>query len=700
MTSRYRVGIDIGGTFTDFVLFSDQAEELFQHKRLTTPQDPAEGALLGLDELLKIQGLNIADLDAIIHGTTLVTNAMIERRGCKTGLLTTRGFRDILEMGHEQRYDIYDLFLRFPEPLVPRRLRIEIDERISRDGEPLKVPDLNQVALKAKGLLEEGVEAVAVCFLHAYRNASHEQEVAQLLRREFPKLAVSVSSEVVPEIREYERTTTTTANAYVQPLMDRYLARLERALARAGFKGRFFLMQSSGGSATTDTARKFPIRLLESGPAGGALVTAFLGRALAMPNLLSFDMGGTTAKACLIRNGQPQIAPVMEVARVHRFKRGSGLPIKVPVVDMIEIGAGGGSIAYADKLGLLKVGPQSAGADPGPACYGLGGKQATVTDACLLLGYFDPDYFLGGAMSLDVPAAQRALALLGERLRLAETETAWGVFRTVCENMAGAARVHIIEKGEDPRRFPIMAFGGAGPAHAARVARILRSPEVIIPPMSGVASALGFLVAPTSFEFSRSYPGELRELDWTAVARLYGELEEQARDVLARAGVPQQDVRLERYAEMRLLGQFHDIDIAVPDGQVSEEMAVMLAKSFEEEYSRLFHTVLLDYEPMVLNWRLRATGPEPKIAFSASASAPEQDLAVSEAHKGERLAFFPEAGDYLKVAVYDRYRLPAGAVLEGPLIVEERESTTIANPGDVLTVDAWGNLRIKVVVLK
>ena len=372
---RYRVGVDIGGTFTDLVLVDGETGRVRLYKCLTTPKDPSTGALEGLEELLRAAGLGFADLGSLVHGTTLVTNAIIERAGSPLGLLTTRGFQDILEMGTEQRYDIYDLFLRFPDPLVPRALRREVDGRLDRDGRVVAAIDLNQVRREVAGLARAGVEALAVCFLHAYRNPAHERAVAQLVHREFPGLAVSLSSEVVPELREYERCVTTAANAYVQPLMARYVAKLEAALVDRGFGGQFYLIQSSGGMATPATARRFPIRLLESGPAGGGLVTAFFGRQVGLADVLAFDMGGTTAKACLVQGGRPDVAPAMEAARVHRFKRGSGLPIKAPVIDMIEIGAGGGSIAHVDALGLLKVGPRSAGADPGPACYGLGGKS-------------------------------------------------------------------------------------------------------------------------------------------------------------------------------------------------------------------------------------------------------------------------------------------------------------------------------------
>ena len=686
--SHFSIGMDIGGTFTDYVLVGGDGIHL--HKRLTTPQNPAEGALQGLAELLARHSLSLGEIDRIVHGTTLVTNALIERRGAKTALLTTCGFRDVLEMGHEQRYDIYDLFLKFPEPVVPRHLRLEVNERMSRDGVALREPNLEAVKTLVEGLVADGVEALAVSFLHAYLNPEHERRVAAQLRAHFPNLAVSVSHEVIPEIREYERTNTTVCNAYVQPLMSRYLDVLLASLERGGFRGRFLLMQSDGGSATVDTARRFPIRFLESGPAGGAMVTSFLSKVLNAPDLLAFDMGGTTAKSCLIRGGSPDTAPMMEAARVERFKAGSGLPISVPVVDMIEIGAGGGSIAHRDVLGLLKVGPRSAGADPGPACYASGGESPTVTDACLLLGYFDADYFLGGTMSLDAKAAREVYAELSARLELSPDEAAWGVFQIVCENMARAARVHIIEKGQDPRRYPLAAFGGAGPAHAARVARILASPEVIIPRVSGVASALGFLVAPTSFQFSRSRPGEVGELDWNSVRELYAELEEEAHRVLGEAGVERSEVRLERSADMRFKGQFHELNIPVPDGEIGGAMGETLNKRFKESYAALYHATLPGYRPMVINWRLRAAGPEPRLHLNGLEGA------TGEAMKGERQAYFPERGGWTTVPVYDRYRLTQKTRLTGPLIVEERESTTVVGVGDELTVDTFGNLRIRI----
>jgi len=686
----YVVGIDIGGTFTDFVLTGpDQRLEL--HKCLTTPRNPAVGALGGLREMVAAAGIDVAEIGQVVHGTTLVTNTIIERKGADTALLVTRGFRDLLEMGYEQRYDIYDLFLQFPDPIVPRSRTVEIDERIDRDGRVLRAPDLAAVLAEVDLLVADGVESVAVSFLHAYRNPTHELAVTEAIRAKHPRLAVSSSHQVVPEIREYERTNTTACNAYVQPLMRRYLDDLQSSLHAEGFAGTLLLMQSSGGSATVETAARFPIRFLESGPAGGALVTAFLGASVGLPDLVAFDMGGTTAKAALIRDGRPEIAPMMEAGRVHRFKSGSGLPIKAPVVDMIEIGAGGGSIARVDAMGLMKVGPHSSGADPGPACYGQGGLEPTVTDACVLLGYFDPDYFLGGSMRLDLDAARSAFDGLAERLGLSRDEAVWGVHRMVCENMAQATRVHLIEKGEDPRRFAMAAFGGAGPAHAARVARIIGTKAMIVPRMSGVASALGFQVAPLSFEIARSLPTSIDDADWTEVQQAFDALERDALPMLESTGLTPEEVRRERWAEMRYVGQFHELDVSVPDGPIGPDTGRELTRRFAEAYTARYHSVLGDYVPMALNWRLRLVGPEPSPDLGAVATE-----GGASPLKGVRRAFFPEAGGWTDTPVYDRYALGREDRLVGPAIVEERESTTVLGVGDTLVVDTLGNLRIEV----
>ena len=688
-TGRYRLGFDIGGTFTDFVLVDAEKSLIHLHKCLTTPADPSVGALQGMTELLTRVAVPLSAVDHIVHGTTLVTNAIIERRGCQIGFLTTKGFRDVLEMGTEQRYDIHDLFLQFPEPLVARRHIREIDERIAFDGRVLNALDDDQVRRDIRDLVENGAEAIAVCFLHAYQNPAHEHRVKHLVNEKFPEIAVSISSEVDPALKEYERASTTTANAYVQPLMGQYVDKLNAALQSNGFAGRFHLMQSSGGLTAPETASAFPVRFLESGPAGGAQATAFIGDAIGRSDILSFDMGGTTAKACLIQEGKPDIAALLEAGRVHRFKRGSGMPIRAPVIDMIEIGAGGGSIARVDSLGLLKIGPDSAGADPGPACYGQGGAIPTVTDANLLLGYLDPGYFLGGRMTLDAAAAERSMETVAAPLGLTNLQAAWGIFDLVAENMAGAARVHIVEKGADPRNFAMVAMGGAGPLHAARVARKLGITEVIVPPASGAASALGFLAAPVGYEISRSLPMRLDNADFDAANTVLAEMEATSRARLRDAGGNETDIAVERFAEMRLQGQMHEIAVPLPDTALDAGTTDALAAAFEREYTRLFTHLYDGAQIEIVNWRVRCTGPTP--ALSTQLDSQRRDGAV----KGTRSVYAPETGRLVEATVYDRYALKPGDTIEGPAVIEEQEATTILPADGEATVDPAGNLHLK-----
>ena len=692
MSARYRIGFDIGGTFTDFILLDAEHGRISLHKCLTTPDDPSVGALEGLAELVDGAGIALAEVAEIVHGTTLVTNALIERRGARLGLITTAGFRDILEMGTEQRYDIYDLFLQYPTPLVPRRRRLEVAERMDRDGEVVTALDLPAVADAARALVADGVEAIAVCFLHAYRNPAHERAAGAAIRAAHPGLSVSLSSDVVAELWEYQRLTTTCANAFVQPLMDRYIRRLERELWQRGFRGALRLMHSAGGLVSPGTARAFPIRLLESGPAGGALATAFFGAIAGKPDVISFDMGGTTAKACLIEHGHAAIAAEMEAARVHRFKKGSGLPIKAPVIDMIEIGAGGGSIAGIDAVGLLRVGPHSAGADPGPACYGRGGTEPTVTDANLLLGYYDPAFFLGGRMRLDLAAAERALAGVGAKLGLSAIETAWGIHRVVTESMAAAARIHIVEKGRDPRRYAMVGFGGAGPAHAAGVARALGVTELLIPPASGAASALGFLAAPLSFEQVRSHPIRLDTPGAAAaIEAVLVELVATTGGRLAEAGIAAADIVVERSADMRLVGQIHEINFVLPDGPVTAKTMPAIEAAFAAAYAARYSAVYAGVAVQLVSLRVRSRGPLPALAVAQAERA-----GIDSAYKSTRRARFD--GGFVDTPVYDRYALTPGTRLDGPAIIEEREATTIVPPGDRVGVDPDGTLRIAVSV--
>jgi N-methylhydantoinase A len=686
----YRLGADIGGTFTDLILVDDAGRTFQVGKILTTPDRPDDAVLDGIAQVLSAAGLAGDAPSHVIHGTTLFTNAIIERKGARTALVTTRGFRDAIEIGREHRYDLYDLYLQRPRPLAPRSLRFEVTERVLVDGS-LDTP-LDEAGLDAviERLRAERVEAVAVCLLHSYVNDAHERRVGEMLRRALPHVAVTLSCEVVRELREYERTSTTLVNVYVQRLAADYLGRLRRRLTELGVRGALYVMQSSGGVSEVDTAARFPVRLVESGPAGGALATAHYGALLGHRDLLSFDMGGTTAKACVIADGEPLVAPEFEVDRRYQFKKGSGLPVKVPVIEMIEIGTGGGSIARVDELRRLRVGPDSAGARPGPACYGLGGTEPTVTDADLLLGYLDPGFFLGGRMRLDVDAASRAIEeRIARPLGLDLHEAAWGIHQLANESMASAARIHVIERGRDVASFPLFAFGGAGPVHAHGVARILKSPRVIYPMGAGVTSTVGFLVAPLTFDFVRTLTGGLDELDWAAVMRAIDEMEAEGRAILGRT-VPSEQVMFRRHADMRYRKQGYEIRVPIPDGHLDAVRGDDIRRAFESAYRAVYgHTVRAT--PIdVVSWRVVAMGPRPALALPRAGG--RRDASIASARKGSRHAWLPEGKGFAEVAVYDRYALACGLALEGPAIVEERESTAVIGAGARVRVDEWGNL--------
>jgi N-methylhydantoinase A len=690
---HHRAGIDIGGTFTDLVLLDDRTGERALGKVLTTPEDPSAAVEKGLAELLEQEGAAASQLGTIIHGTTLVTNALIERKGAKTALLTTEGFRDAVAIGTEHRYDMYDIFIEKPEPLVGRSLRYGVRERSLDDGSVLLELDEDHVRSISAELREREVKAVAVSFLHSFRNPRHERRVREILAEEAPEITVSLSSEVAPEIREYERTSTTIANVYVRPLVERYLQVLEERLRGLGFEGSLYIMLSNGGTASVETACEFPIRLLESGPAAGALAAAFYGRETGFSEVLSFDMGGTTAKASLIEDGEPLTSSEFEVARVYRFKKGSGLPVKTSVIEMIEIGAGGGSIARVGALNLPKVGPESAGADPGPACYGRGGSEPTVTDADLILGYLDPDFFLGGKMHLDREAAMRAIEeRIARPLGLEAVEAAWGIHQVVNENMANAARVHAIERGKDPRAYPLFAFGGAGPVHAYRVARALGIPGFIAPLGAGATSALGFLCAPLSFDLVRSLYGRLDELDWAAANAALEEMDEEGRDLLRASGVADAEIRVRRLCEMRYTGQGHEVTVELPDGELRPEDAERLKAFYRKEYLRLYNREGPNVPLEALTWRLEVAAPRPEIRLEGEEGA---SYPAERAQKGAREIYLPEDAGFTRVPVYDRYRFAPGATFEGPAVVEERESTVILGPEGRAEVDAARNLIVR-----
>jgi N-methylhydantoinase A/oxoprolinase/acetone carboxylase beta subunit len=692
-SAQYRLGFDIGGTFTDFVLVDAASGRVYLNKVLTTPRDPARAVMEGLRALLAQAGIGARDLQIAIHATTLITNALIERKGAKTALLTTDGFRDVLEMGTEVRYDIYDLFLERPEPLVPRRWRYEARERLDKDGKILTCLDVAHLRRVAQQMKRSGIEAVAIAFLHSFRNPAHEQRARTALRRALPGVVVSVSSEVAPEIREYERMCTTAANAYVQPITRFYIQDLEHRLAADGYTRRMFLMLSSGGISTGETAKAFPIRLVESGPAAGVLAAAHYSRSMGLESLISLDMGGTTAKIGLVQRHEPTKANMMEVGRVKRHKRGSGIPIRVPVIEMIEIGAGGGSIAHVDALGLLKVGPQSAGAEPGPACYGRGGTEPTVTDTNVVLGYLDPAYFLGGAMRLDAAAAERALRTrLAHRLKLSLTDAARGVFEVVNQNMLSAMKVHIAERGEDPQKFYLFAFGGAGPAHAYELARALRMKGVVVPPGAGATSAMGLVTTAASFDFARSFVTRLDRAPWRDLRAVFDAMEKEGRQMLREAGVDPAapGVRLVRAMDLRHKGQGYELTVEVPEDLFRRGSLEALTTFFYERYQDKYGHAHTNLPVELITCRVSIAGPPPGVP--ARAAGAHADGAA--ARKGTRPVYFPEAGAYVETPVFDRYRLSVGAALDGPAVVEERECTIIAGPSAAVRVDAGGNLFI------
>ena len=619
-----------------------------------------------------------------MHATTLATNAIIERKGAATLLLTTKGFRDILETRTELRYDLYDLFITFPEPLVPRRRRIGVTERVTYDGAVETPLDRSNVLAALEAEAARGVESVAVCFLHSYTNPKHEAEAKAIIQAVRPDLPVTLSSDVLPEIGEYGRVSTTVANAYVQPIIDRYLSALDAALREMGSTGGFFVMRSNAGSLSLDVAKSHPVRLVESGPAAGVSIAGHYARRLGMSNLLSFDMGGTTAKIALVTDFEPTRTSELEVARVKRFRKGSGLPLKAPAVDLIEIGAGGGSIARVDNLGLLTVGPDSAGSAPGPACYGQGGSDATVTNANVALGFLNPDYFLGGNMTLDHDLSVTAIdEHVGAPMNVSTSRAASSIFEVVNDNMANAAAVYAAEQGIDLRKYALLAFGGAAPVHAWDVARRLGIGEVRIPYAAGVLSALGCLTSPMSFDFVFGYMRELGAVDWEHVNTRYSELEAQGRKQLADAGVVD-GITVTASADMRYYGQRYEVTVPLPKAPLALDATCAIEQAFFKAYREYYGREIADVPVETVSWRLNVAGPIPDfdVAWPGRTSA-----RINVASMGKRAVSFPNAAGPVTCPVYERGDLPVGAAMVGPVIIEDHESTTIVPPGAALRVD-------------
>ena len=684
--SALRIGIDVGGTFTDFVAYDPQLGKLFENKVLTTPSQPTQAILAGLKTLLEEVGIERLENAVIIHGTTLITNALITRSGKSPALITTKGAGDILETGKGNRYDPYDRMLERPAPLVPRRLRKMVAERSLADGSVYKALDEAEVKRVFEALSEEGVEAVAVCLLHSYANARHEERIRDIAEEMGLKLYLSLSSSLSPELGEYERMTTTAANAYIQPIAEGYLAELREALQNLGHAGRFYLMWSDGGLASVEATLEMPIRLLESGPAAGALAVRHLAKDLGLERALAFDMGGTTAKICLIRGGEPGRSPSFEIGRVHRNKPGSGTTVKVPSIHMLEIGAGGGSIGQLDDLGLLKVGPNSAGADPGPACYGLGGAEPTVTDANLLLGYLSEDAALAGGLELDKQLAERAVAPLAESAGLNAHDIAVGIRRIVTENMAQAAQLHVTELGEDPRDYTLVAFGGAAPLHAFDIARALGIRQVVLPGRAGVLSAFGFLTARVGLERVQSFISSVDELDLDALAAVMNALKSKAVATLASGGVAEQAAHFAFALDMRYRGQGYDVQVPVEPSVLSREA---LQEVFRAAYSGRYGQGQAGVVE-VRACRLSAHGPEPEVVTNRRVSK-----ASSDATKTHRV-WFADVGDWLETRVMHIADLGTGVDYSGPLLVEAPHTSYVVGRGGRLTLDGAGDLVMSV----
>jgi len=676
----YRIAVDIGGTFTDGVIEKVSGGQIYLAKRLTTPSDPGDALSNVVSDLLAAVaahtagGKVAAEVTDVIHGSTLVTNSLIERKGAPTALVATAGTADLIDIRREVRYDLYDLDIEMPEPLVPVERRFEIVERTTADGAILERPELDAITRLIADLRAANVQSVAVSLLHSCVNAANENEVGTALRHAFPGMCVSLSSRVACEIREYERTSTTIANAYVQPIVKRYLGELESRLRQAGINANLRMMASSGGSTSVAAAAEVPISTIESGPAGGVLSAANAGRAVGFNDVLAFDMGGTTAKICTIVSGVPSIVHAFEAARVRRFKKGSGLPLLVASIDLIEIGAGGGSIARTSELGLLTVGPQSAGAEPGPACYGQGGENTTVTDADLALGYLNPDYFLGGRMVLDLDAAKRALGALGKRLKLPAESVAKGIFNVVNEAMAGAARVHIAEKAQDPRRFTLVATGGAGPVHAVEIARKLRVPRVLFPIAAGTGSCLGFLAAPVRVDRSWSKSARIDAIEWTELAGVVSGLKADAEAELNAAAPRDAEVDWQLLVEMRYAGQGANLTVAFPFRALDAAFRADLTEAFQRKYQENYGGLLPSGTPEVVTWRVVGATRQDVRHFVWPA---RQDRQSAPRPKTRRVIFCTETDTFEEVPVYERYAVPAGSCLEGPLILEEEESTIV-----------------------
>jgi N-methylhydantoinase A len=692
--SGLRLGVDIGGTFTDAILWDEEARVARIAKVPSTPDDPSRGFLRVVETILCQDGTSPAEVGMLVHGTTVATNAIIEGKIARTAFVTTDGFRDLLEIGRQNRPSLYDLQFVKPRPLVTRDLCFQIAERLDAVGQVVLPLDEQEAEQIGRELARAKVESVAVCLLHSYVNAVHEQRLGAILRRHLPQASISLSSDVAPEFREYLRASTTVVNAGVRPIVKRYLSGIRHGLDAYGLEADMLVMQSNGGLMTTESAAERPVFMVESGPAAGVMAATHLGRTINISNLISFDMGGTTAKVGLVLEGRPTVTKDYEVgakASATGSARGSGYPIRTPVIDLVEIGAGGGSIAWVDTGGALRVGPQSAGAHPGPACYGLGGTLPTVTDANVVLGRLNPDNFLGGDMRLDRERAWQAIeSHCAKPLGLDTTTAANGIVEIANAAMANALHLISIQRGHDPRDFALVAFGGAGPMHANRLAAEGQIPLTVIPPSPGITSSLGLLATDLTHEFSRTVRRKTLDLDLAMARTAFAEIEAEGRNMLAREGADAAHAVVRRYFEMRYVGQSHELTIELPAGELTADAMITLIADFQREHERAYGFAAPGEPTEVVNFRATVLVPMPRPSL-ARIRTPEKGTPISST----RRVYFAELDGFVSAAIFRREQLPIDAVIRGPAVVEEFDSTTLIHPGYAATVDGYGNLLIR-----
>lgn len=696
MTAHYRLGIDIGGTFTDATLIDEETGEIRIGKVSSTPSDPSQAFMEATSRILREAGVQPADVRYVVHGTTVATNAIIEGKVARTGFITTEGFRDMLEIARQVRPSLYDLQFDKPKALVPRNLSFAVPERLDAHGKVLK--PLNEAAVRkaAKQLKKEGVQSVAVCLLHSYVNPAHEKRVGEILREVFPDAVVSLSSDVAPEFREYLRASTTVINACIRPVVAHYIQSIEDRLREAGLPGELLVMQSSGGVFTAQATREKPVFIVESGPAAGVMAATHLGTTLGFRDVLSFDMGGTTAKAALIQNGTPHVTKDYEVGAEaksgHGSQRGGGYPIRTPVVDLVEIGAGGGSIAWVDSGGMLRVGPESAGADPGPACYGKG-TEPTITDANVVLGRINPHYFLGGEITLDVDRSRKAIEKIAVKLGLDVLAVANGIVEIANAAMVNALRLVSVQRGYDPRDFVLIAFGGAGPLHANRLAAETEIATTLIPLGPGITSAMGLLVTDLKHDYSVTLMQRADKLNLKSLESAFQKMHKEGQADLKREGIPPEAMAFHRQVDLRYAGQSFELTVPLPEGKLEAREVADILEAFHKEHERAYGYSAPEEAVEWVNLRLTAMG---QIAKPRLRELPANGQDAEAARKGSRPVYFAESQGLVDCAIYDRYQLTQGSIVDGPAIIEEFDSTTVLHPGYQAHVDRYGNMLLKV----